>query len=354
MKIAIVFHKNPFAQPASIDLIRLRAISSGLIGKDIEVEIIAPVEKEGLINGVVPVCNLSSMKSGRYDLVKTCYHFSIDLIAGYEGPVVSRIVRVVDGLLPERDESMRGQLLRCQTLIRERASCVIVNNAENRERWHALYGPAPPVVCVPTGCPSMIPLPEKNPFCPHEKVILFLGSLAAPRMIPVINEISRRFEGAARIHFIGSDKSYLYSRKEQHALSPLVVQHGSLSEDEIWDYVFHASMGLAIATGPYPFDNDMSKIFSYLRGGLPVLSEEPIVNNTLVRKTGLGLTFKYDDMEDLTEKAWSLLQSPPSDKREAAMAFMAHKHSWEQRVDTYVKLFHALAEKMPVPDELLL
>ncbi|MCX5816220.1 MAG: hypothetical protein NTX75_08265 [Proteobacteria bacterium] len=354
MKIAIVFHKNPLAPPASIDLIRLRAISKGLIHKGMETEILAPVEEDGFIDGVVPVCHLSSLKSGRYDLVKTCYHFSIDLIDGYEGPVVSRIVRVVDDLLPERDESMREQLLRCQALIRERASCVIVNNAENGERWHALYGPASPVVCVPTGCPSVIPLPGKNPFSPHEKVILFLGSLAAPRMIPVINEISRRFEGVAKIHFIGSDKSCLYSGKEQHALSPLVVQHGSLSEDEIWNYVFHARMGLAIATGPYPFDNDMSKIFSYLRGGLPVLSEEPIVNNTLIRETGLGLTFKYDDMEDLTEKARSLLQHPPSDKREAVMAFMAHKHSWEQRVDTYVKLFHALTEKMPVPDELLL
>jgi len=342
MKIAIVFHKNPFAPLASIDLIRLRAISGGLIGRGIEVEIVAPVEEIGFIDGVVPVRPLSFLKSDRYDLVKTCYHFSIDLINGYEGPVVSRIVRVVDDLLPERDESIRRYLLRYQSLIKERASCIIVNNIENKERWQAFYGTDTSVVCVPTGCPSVIPLPQKNPFDPHEKVVLFLGSIAAPRMITIINEIARRLEGIARVHFIGLNKSHLYGKNKENILSPLVIQHGTMSEEMIWNYIFHARIGLAIATDPHPFDNDMSKIFSYLRGGLPVLSEEPIINNALIRETGFGLTFQYDNMEDLTEKALFLLQNPPLEKREAVMAFMAREHSWERRVETYAKLFRAL------------
>jgi glycosyltransferase involved in cell wall biosynthesis len=344
VKIGIVFHKNPVAAPSSIDLIRLKAISKGLINRGMETEILAPVEKDSSIDGIVPVRRLSFLKYGSYDLVKTCYHFSIDLIHGHEGPVVSRIVRVVDDRLPERDEAMREHLLRCQTKIRERASCVIVNNAENEKRWYMLYGPVPPVMCVPTGCPSVIPLPEKNPFDPDEKVVLFLGSLAAPRMIPIINDIARRLDGIAKVHFIGSDKSYLYGKNREDALSHLIIQHGVLPEDRIWNYIFYANIGLAIATGPYPFDNDMSKIFSYLRGGLPVLSEEPIINNMLISETGFGLTFQYDNMEDLTEKVMLLLRNPPLEKRRTVMDFMAYEHSWEHRVDAYVKLFHALTE----------
>ncbi len=342
MKIGIVFHKNPLAEPSSIDLIRLRAISKGLVNKGIETEILAPVEKEGCLDGIVPVRHFSSLKSGSYDLVKTCYHFSIDLTYGYEGPIVSRIVRVVDDRLPERDGAIREQLLKCQTTIRKRASCVVVNNAENEERWHKFYGLTPPVICVPTGCPSAIPLPGKSPFDPHEKVILFLGSIAAPRMITIINEIACRLEGVAGVHFIGSDKSHLYGRNKENVLSPLVIQHGALPEKRVWNYIFHARIGLAVATGPHAFDNDMSKIFSYLRGGLPVLSEEPIVNNTLIRETGFGLTFQYDNIEDLIEKALLLLHNPPLEKREAVMAFMAREHSWERRVETYAKLFHTL------------
>jgi glycosyltransferase involved in cell wall biosynthesis len=240
---------------------------------------------------------------------------------------------------------MREQLLRSQTIIRNRASFVVVNNTENEERWHTLYGPRPPVIRVPTGCPSVIPLPEKSPFYPHEKVILFLGSIAAPRMVLIINEIARHLKGIARVHFIGSNKSCLYGKNKEDALSPLIVQHGVLPEDRIWNYIFHARIGLAVATGPCPFDNDMSKIFSYLRGGLPVLSEEPIINNSLIRETGFGLTFQYDNIENLTEKALMLLRNPPLEKREAVMARMADEESWERRVDIYVKLFQTLINR---------
>jgi hypothetical protein len=55
----------------------------------------------------------------------------------------------------------------------------------------------------------------------------------------------------------------------------------------------------------------------------------------------------------MAEKAGVLLRNPPIDKREAAMVFMAQTHSWEQRVDTYMKLFRSITSKMPIPDELL-
>ena len=44
-------------------------------------------------------------------------------------------------------------------------------------------------------------------------------------------------------------------------------------------------------------------IYAYLRGGLPVLSEERIVNNDLVRVTGMGEVFRYDDVADAVKKA---------------------------------------------------
>ena len=76
-----------------------------------------------------------------------------------------------------------------------------------------------------------------------------------------------------------------------------------------------------------------------------MLSEEPIVNNTLIRETGLGLTCQYDNMEDMMKKVMLLLQNPPLEKRETAMAFMAREHSWERRADTYAALFHTLINR---------
>ncbi|MFH1113951.1 MAG: hypothetical protein V1792_08520, partial [Pseudomonadota bacterium] len=89
----------------------------------------------------------------------------------------------------------------------------------------------------------------------------------------------------------------------------------------------------------YAFDNDVSKILNYLRGGLPVLSEEPIVNNGLIAQTGYGQTFKHGDLEDLVVKARRIIRDPPLHKREAVMHFMAMEHSWDARVQAYVALF---------------
>jgi glycosyltransferase involved in cell wall biosynthesis len=125
-------------------------------------------------------------------------------------------------------------------------------------------------------------------------------------------------------------------------LHPLIVDHGEVPEPDLWDYIRHADVGLALATGPHPFDNDVSKIFNYLRGGLPVLSEEPIVNNELIRQTGYGSTFTYGDVDDLVLRATELLDHPPVQKREWVMDFMAEEHSWDTRVETYLALFREI------------
>jgi hypothetical protein len=172
--------------------------------------------------------------------------------------------------------------------------------------------------------------------------MLFLGSVAAPRMAKMLNEAARRLEGRCTMHLVGLNKACLYGGKEQCVLDPLIADHGELPEHEVWDYVRNAHVGLALATGPHPFDNDMSKIFTYLRGGLPVLSEEPIVNNRLVRQTGYGKTFTYGDLDELVFQAVQLLEKPPLAERERVMQFMVSEHSWERRVDTYVELFRGI------------
>ena len=62
MRVGIVFHKNPLAPPTGIDLVRLRAISLGFIRKGINVEVIAPVDREGILEEIVPVRRLEALE----------------------------------------------------------------------------------------------------------------------------------------------------------------------------------------------------------------------------------------------------------------------------------------------------
>lgn len=343
MRVGIVFHKNPFAAPTGIDLVRLRAIAGGLIVRGIEAEIISPIDREGMIGGVIPVRKMDVLSdSARYDVIKTSYHYSIELIRDFAGPVVSRIVRVVDDSLPERDGPFRKRLLECQSLIRERSSVLVLNNQENLNRWRSLYGDRPSVQLIPTGCPNEIPASNGNPYRGKTPVMLFLGSIAAPRMVHMINRAASALERTCIVHLVGLNKACLYGGDQDCVLSPLVVDHGELPENALWDYIRHASIGLALATGSHAFDNDVSKILNYLRGGLPVLSEEPIINNGLVRKTGLGTTFAFDDVDDLIAKVKTMMRMDFSGMKDEVMKFMAAEHSWDRRVEAYAALFKEL------------
>lgn len=342
-RIGVVFHKDPLAPPNSIDIIRLREITSGLIKSGYDARILARIERKTMIEDFIPVEPLEELSvDGAYDLVKTCYHFSIKLIGEFKGPVVSRIVRVVDEKWPKRDETFRGELLECQAIIKERSDIVAMNNDVNRQRWRQLYGDDPGIVLVPTGCPETIPEPGPNPYEHRSVNIIFLGSLSADRMVQVINELAKRLAHKANIHLIGKNKASMYGCDQHCALISNIIDHGEIEQDRIWDYLRYADIGLAIATNSQPFDNDVSKVLNYLRAGLPTLSEEPILNNQLIRQTGLGATFMFGDMNDMESKALELLNCKNLPPRSETMAYMAERHSWTQRVQTYADLFPKL------------
>ena len=159
-------------------------------------------------------------------------------------------------------------------------------------------------------------------------------------MVHILNQAAHFLRDRVRVHLVGTNKACMYGGAEEEcALDPLVVDHGELSEDKVWDYIRYASVGLALAAGPHTFDNDVSKILNYLRGGLAVVSEEPILNNELIRQTGFGRTFSHGDVGDLVSKTLELVESPLDAQRDQVMQFMAEQHSWDKRVDIYVDLF---------------
>ena len=344
IRVGFVFHKDPLQAAAGIDIIRLHALTGGLLARGLGVDIIAPVDRPGQTPAGVPVYPLDHLAHARYDALKTCYHFSLELIGDYDGPVVSRIVRVVDDELPERDMAWRGRLLACQETIAARSSVVVLNNGENEQRWLARYGKTSQAstLLIRTGCPAVIPRKGKNPYAKGEKVMLFLGSLCSARMVAMLNALADALRDAARIHHIGRSKLHIYDDGSTAPLSPLIVRHGEMPERETWNYVRHACIGLAIAPGPYSFDNDLSKIYGYLRGGLPVLSEERIINNELIAAMGHGQVFAYDDIDDAAGRARRLLRGLPSGGGRRVMASMARAHAWERRVDQYYDLFTRL------------
>lgn len=351
MRVGLAFHHDPARRPPGIDLERLTSLAEGLGALGAEAEVVAPVRRAGWLRGPeggrIAVRPAGEAGGGRYHILETCYHPGIDLVPpDFPGPVVCRLVRVVDASRPVRDAVRRDRLLAWQDAVRARATAVVFNNPQNLERWRRLYGWDGPTALTPTGCPERLPPPGPDPYRGEPPPVLFLGSLAAGRMVRLLNRLAEALSGQARVHLVGLNKSGLYGRATR--LSDLVVDHGPHAAPRLWDYVGRAGLGLALAAGPDDFDNDSSKVYSYLRGGLPVLWEEPILQGRLVEELGMGAGFAHGDAEGMAAGARALLaRGAPA--RAAAMERMAGRESWVRRAETYLRLFERLLDGEPRP-----
>ncbi len=99
-------------------------------------------------------------------------------------------------------------------------------------------------------------------------------------MLEMINTAARALHGHVHRSLGGTEQGLHVRRRHFVFPGPLVVNDGERREEEVWDYVRHAKIVWLWPPGRMRFDNDVSKILNYLRGGLPVLSEEPIINTT--------------------------------------------------------------------------
>jgi hypothetical protein len=117
------------------------------------------------------------------------------------------------------------------------------------------------------------------------------------------------------------------------ALDPEAITYlGRVPIDRIWDYHYFAHAGLALAQGAIQH-NESSKIYYYLRAGLPVVSEAPIPNNHLIDEAGLGFVARFgaiDQIADMLE-----LAATTDWQKDRAMQYMVDRHTWDARARLY-------------------
>jgi hypothetical protein len=134
-----------------------------------------------------------------------------------------------------------------------------------------------------------------------------------------------------RLCFIGSGST---DRLDRASVTVMREVHNT----EFWDYQRFANVGLVLAQGQMQH-NESSKLYYYLRTGLPVVSEAPVPNNFLIDSTGMGYVADYGDdrmLADLVESA--IHREWP---RRQGIQYVVTHHSWQQRVETYDEVIRA-------------
>jgi glycosyltransferase involved in cell wall biosynthesis len=348
MRIATVYREAPIDSfpAADMSVIRWRRISEALAALGHQVDVIANCSRGSA--DFAPGCRLVPLRDadwGRYDVVKTLFHRGFETLeraGGQDHPfLICKLGSVVgsDDAVPGVHfiGEERATLFATQLRIAARARYVTVLTEQSRGLWHAEHRDSTPTLLVPTGVNKQIPVPTRNPYLEFdERVVLYAGNL----YLNCQRNISQLWQ--ERLNALGfrlrtrGFRLCVIGPGDTSLLDPNAVSHlGPVEDDDVWDYLYFADAGLVLAQGQVQH-NESSKIYYYLRTGLPVVSEQPVPNNCLITDTGLGAVVPYAADDELVD-AVADVANRRYDNR-AVIEYMRDQHSWERRAQIY----HAL------------
>jgi len=291
----------------------------------------------------------------RYDNVITLYHSGFDALwqaGGGDHPfIISKLGSVVgnndatEGVYFFNEE--RKSLYATQQRIDQRSRYVTILTEPSKLLWRQEFANDHNVLMVPTGVDREIPPPCRNPYEGlGGKIAVYIGNIYTGTQREVnllwqskLNGLGRRLKTKKiRLCFVGMGD---VDQLDPEAVTCL----GLVENDRIWDYHYFADVGISLAQGPVQH-NESSKIYYYLRAGLPVVSEGPIPNNDLIRESGCGLIAPYGDEEMMAD----LVETAVSRKwpKEEAARYMIANHTWDHRARVYDRLIrHEFRSERP-------
>jgi glycosyltransferase involved in cell wall biosynthesis len=115
---------------------------------------------------------------------------------------------------------------------------------------------------------------------------------------------------------------------------------GAIPYEQSWDYLHCAHVGIVVSAGTYMHNNESTKIYHYLRVGLPVVSEAGFPNDHVVEEARLGFVVENGNLELMAEKI--VEATSKSWDREQAIRYILDNHTWDKRVEAYDRVIRGV------------
>lgn len=340
-RIALCYSANPTRPIQGMDMIRWVAMGHRFRRLGYKVKLVTDRRRGVDRLDRIHLTSVDRIDWSECDAIKVCYQASIDLVPQHPH-LIARMCRVVDEEFPKRDDGRRDEMMRQQAKIAEMAAIVAFNDEVNAQRWRERYGDKSQILIVPTGCPEELPEELHDPFPQDKRIVLFMGSLTSHRFPGVLNALARRLRAVqpdVEVHFLGKNSLQHYAG-ESEPLDPSVITiHEPVEESATWSYVLNADVGIGLAPSEHSFESELSKIYYYLRGGLPVVTESSVPNQGVIREVGHGEIAAYGDVDDLAHKTLLALKYTP--RNATVMQHMIDHHSWRARAEVYDRALKA-------------
>ena len=286
---------------------------------------------------------LSQVAWRDYDVVKTAFHDGFDTLSQYGGAdhpfIISKLGSVVAA--EERDGiyfygEHRQMLFDIQCRISRASRYITVLSEAARALWVECHGRAGDTLLVPGGVDAQLPGPTADPYLGDGcKRCVFSGNIYRSDSQPEANRVL-----VDKLNRLGEYlrpagiRVYLLGHGNTERLNPDWVTHlGSVSYEASWDYLYHADVGIVVSAGAFMHNNESTKIYHYLRAGLPVVSESGFPNDPVVLESGGGYLVDGEDMREMADRVE--LAAATDWDREKMRRYVLDHHTWDTRADVY-------------------
>lgn len=328
----------------TMDTIRWLKISESLAELGYKVDMITNEESQKIIkiSGNLRRLPYSKFNWKGYSVIKTLFQegfHSLEKTGGQNHPFIISKTTVVGR---HNNPSVhftgwtRWRLSSIQRRMNNKAKYITVLTKESAMLWSKEYGQRK-ILIVPTGVDKNIPEKGRNPYKFKEKVVLFTGNIrnyqqrkVNARWQEILNTIGKHLSKEnIKLCFIGTGDTKKLNKSYVTCL-------GSIENKIIWDYLRYANCGIALAEGS-PQNFESSKIYYYLRAGLPVVCEDPIPNKEIVKKAKLGFIAPYNNNAKMAKLIIKAINKKWDKKQ--AINYIIRNHTWDKRVKIYDEIF---------------
>ncbi|MGH7475291.1 MAG: hypothetical protein ACRELD_03295 [Longimicrobiales bacterium] len=296
---------------------------------------------------------LSRVDWSEYDVVKTHYHegfetFERHVPAGHRF-VIAHLGSMVGPVEMEGIHfhgRQRERLYRTQERVRDASRYVSLLNEPARQLWRECFGERPETLVVPGAADAEIPPPGPDPYAKDGRLdCVFSGNYytrssrsqpeAHATLTGKLNRLGRLlWERGGRLHVVGpGDRRSLDAR--------VITVHGAVRYERSWDYLYHAAVGVVLLAGRFQHNNESTKIYHYLRAGLPVVSEAGFPNDHVVTESGLGSVVENGAIERIADRVLEAGRTVWD--RQRAVQYILDNHTWTRRAETYDALLRERA-----------
>jgi glycosyltransferase involved in cell wall biosynthesis len=292
---------------------------------------------------------LSSVRWNDYDVVKTLFHRGIETLEIYGGTNHPFIISKLGSVVGPRDMEgiyfygdYREWLYAMQVKVNKTSRYISVLSQPARDLWESCFGPKDNILLVPGAVERDIPPASRDPFPWDGKPrCIFAGNIYDHHSQPEANRVLvQKLSALGKLLAQRGIRLFMIGPGDVSKLDRRGVTHlGAIAYGETWNYFHFAQVGVVVAAGAYMHNNESSKIYYYLRAGLPIVSEKGFPNDYVIAESKLGFCVENGNLELIADKIKEAVRSEWD--RDFAIRYVLEDHTWEKRVAVYDTLIRS-------------